>query len=179
MSRIGKKTIVIPDKVQVKFENNLFTAKGPKGELSFILPEEIKYVLENNTLNFSRESELKHIRALHGLVRAEVYNRIAGVSEGFTRTLQIEGVGYKAEMKGEKLMLSLGYSHLILIIPPDGIQLATETPTRIKVHGINKHIVGLMASKIRSLRPPEPYKGKGIHYEGEYVRRKAGKTSAK
>lgn len=179
MSRIGKKTIVVPDKVQVTIEDRLLKAKGPKGELSFRLPEGIDYVYENNEINFSRQSDLKHIRALHGLTRAEAYNAIYGVAEGFTRTLLIEGVGYKAEMKGTKLMLSLGYSHPIVIIPPDGITIETASATNIKVIGIDKNMVGLVAAKIRSLRPPEPYKGKGVRYEGEYVRRKAGKTSAK
>lgn len=179
VSRIGKKIIVVPDKVQVKIEDRLLKAKGPKGELSFRLPEEIDYVFENNTLSFSRQNDLKHVRALHGLTRAEVYNAVFGVSEGFTRTLLIEGVGYKVEMKGKNLVLSLGYSHPTLLIPPDGITIEAPTPSQIKVSGIDKHIVGLVAAKIRSLRPPEPYKGKGIRYEGEYIRRKAGKTSAK
>ncbi len=179
MSRIGKKTIVVPEKVQVTIEDRLLKAKGPLGELSFRLPEGIDYVYENNEINFSRTSDLKHIRALHGLSRAEAFNAISGVNEGFMRTLIIEGVGFKAEMKGTKLMLSLGFSHPIVIIPPDGIAIETATPTNIKIKGIDKHVVGLVAAKIRSLRPPEPYKGKGVRYEGEYVRRKAGKTSAK
>lgn len=179
MSRIGKKTIVVPDKVKVTIEDRLLKAKGPKGELSFRLPDGIDYVYENNEINFSRQSDLKHIRALHGLTRAEAYNVIYGVAEGFTKTLLIEGVGYKAEMKGTKLMLSLGYSHPIIIIPPDGITIETASATNIKVIGIDKNVVGLVAAKIRDLRPPEPYKGKGVRYEGEYVRRKAGKTSAK
>ncbi len=179
MSRVGKKIIVIPDKVQVKIEDRLLKAKGPKGELSFRLPEEIDYVFENNTLSFSRQDDQKRVRSLHGLTRTEAYNAIFGVSEGFTKTLLIEGVGFKVEMKGKKLLLSLGYSHQILLIPPDGITIEAPTPTQIKIFGIDKHVVGLVAAKIRALRPPEPYKGKGIRYEGEYVRRKAGKTSAK
>lgn len=179
MSRIGKKTIVVPAKVQVSIEERLLKAKGPKGELSFRLPDEIDYIFENNEINFSRQSDLKHVRALHGLTRAEAYNVIYGVAEGFTKTLLIEGVGFKAEMKGSKLMLSLGYSHPIVMIPPDGITIETASPTNIKISGISKHVVGLVAAKIRSLRPPEPYKGKGVRYDGEYVRRKAGKTSAK
>lgn len=180
MSRIGKKTIVVPDKVQVTIaDDRLLTAKGPLGELSFRLPEEIGYEFENKVINFSRTSEHKHIRALHGLTRAEVFNVIQGVAEGFVKTLLIEGVGFKAEMKGTKLMLSLGYSHPIIFIPPADVKFEVPAPTQIKISGPNKHVVGLVASKIRSLRPPEPYKGKGVRYQGEYIRRKAGKTSAK
>lgn len=179
MSRIGKKPIEIPAKVQVKIEDRLLTAKGPKGELSFRLPDGIDYILENNTLTFSRRDDQKHTRALHGLTRAEVYNRIVGVSEGFTRTLLIEGVGYKVEMRGKNLLLSMGYSHPILFIPPDNVTVEAPNATTIKLSSNDKNALGLVAAKIRSIRPPEPYKGKGIRYEGEYIRRKAGKTSAK
>ncbi len=179
MSRIGKKPIEIPAKVQVKIEDRLLTAKGPKGELSFRLPDGIDYILENNTLTFSRRDDQKHTRALHGLTRAEVYNRIVGVSEGFTRTLLIEGVGYKVEMRGKNLLLSMGYSHPILFIPPDNVTIEAPNATTIKLSSNDKNALGLVAAKIRSIRPPEPYKGKGIRYEGEYIRRKAGKTSAK
>lgn len=179
MSRIGKKPIEIPAKVQVKIEDRLLTAKGPKGELSFRLPDGIDYILENNTLTFSRRDDQKHTRALHGLTRAEVYNRIVGVSEGFTRTLLIEGVGYKVEMRGKNLLLSMGYSHPILFIPPDNVTVEAPNASTIKLSSNDKNALGLVAAKIRSIRPPEPYKGKGIRYEGEYIRRKAGKTSAK
>lgn len=179
MSRIGKKPIVVPDKTQVKIEGRVLTAKGPKGELKIDLPAEISYNMEGNVLTFSRESEEKHIRALHGLTRARAFNTIEGVSNGFTRTLLIEGVGFKAEMRGEKLLLALGYSHPILVIPPDGVKIETASPTNIKIHGADKQVVGLLAAKIRSFRKPEPYKGKGVRYEGEYIRRKAGKTAAK
>jgi large subunit ribosomal protein L6 len=179
VSRIGKKPIEIPAKVQVKIEDRLLTAKGPKGELSFRLPDGIDYILENNTLTFSRRDDQKHTRALHGLTRAEVYNRIVGVSEGFTRTLLIEGVGYKVEMRGKNLLLSMGYSHPILFIPPDNVTIEAPNATTIKLSSNDKNALGLVAAKIRSIRPPEPYKGKGIRYEGEYIRRKAGKTSAK
>jgi large subunit ribosomal protein L6 len=179
VSRIGKKPIEIPAKVQVKIEDRLLTAKGPKGELSFRLPDGIDYILENNTLTFSRRDDQKHTRALHGLTRAEVYNRIVGVSEGFTRTLLIEGVGYKVEMRGKNLLLSMGYSHPILFIPPDNVTVEAPNASTIKLSSNDKNALGLVAAKIRSIRPPEPYKGKGIRYEGEYIRRKAGKTSAK
>ncbi len=179
MSRIGKKLIEIPKNVQVTFEDNIIRAKGPLGELSYKLHNEIKMIMEDNKIRFERTSDEKHIRALHGLSRALTFNMIEGVSKGFERTLHIEGVGYKAELRGNKLLLALGYSHPVLVIPPAGITFEVVNPNNIKVKGIDKQLVGLVASKIRDLRPPEPYKGKGIRYEGEYIRRKAGKTSAK
>ncbi len=179
MSRIGKKLIEIPKNVQVTFEDNIIRAKGPLGELSYKLHNEIKMIMEDNKIRFERTSDEKHIRALHGLSRALTFNMIEGVSKGFERTLLIEGVGYKAELRGNKLLLALGYSHPVLVIPPAGITFEVVNPNNIKVKGIDKQLVGLVASKIRDLRPPEPYKGKGIRYEGEYIRRKAGKTSAK
>ncbi len=179
MSRIGKKPILIPENVKVSIEDRKITVTGPKGCLSFNLPEGIEYNFEGQYLTFSRNSDEKKIRALHGLTRAMVYNMVLGVSQGFTKTLQIEGVGYKAEMKGKNLMLSLGYSHPILFIPPDGIQLETPSATMINVFGIDKQVVGEVAAKIRKLRPPEPYKGKGIRYKDEVVRRKPGKTAGK
>lgn len=179
MSRIGKKLIEIPKNVQVTFQDNIIRAKGPLGELSYKLHNEIKMIMEDNKIRFERESNEKHIRALHGLSRALTFNMIEGVSKGFERTLIIEGVGYKAELRGNKLLLALGFSHPVLVIPPTGITFEVVNPNNIKVKGIDKQLVGLVASKIRDLRPPEPYKGKGIRYEGEYIRRKAGKTSAK
>lgn len=179
MSRIGKKLIEIPKNVQVTFQENIIRAKGPLGELSYKLHNEIKMIMEDNKIRFERESDEKHIRALHGLTRALTFNMIEGVSKGFDRTLIIEGVGYKAELRGNKLLLALGFSHPVLVIPPVGITFEVVNPNNIKVKGIDKQLVGLVASKIRDLRPPEPYKGKGIRYEGEYIRRKAGKTSAK
>lgn len=178
MSRIGNKPIVVPDKVQVTIEDHILKAKGPKGELSIELPNEIEYKIENNTITFSRPNEEKRVRSLHGLARALASNVVDGVTSGFEKILQIEGVGFKAEMKGQKLVLSLGFSHPILFIPPDGIEFVVPNPNRIEVKGIDKQLVGECAAKIRKLRPPEPYKGKGIRYEGEYVRRKAGKTAA-
>jgi large subunit ribosomal protein L6 len=179
VSRIGKKLIEIPKNVQVTFQENIIRAKGPLGELSYKLHNEIKMIMEDNKIRFERESDEKHIRALHGLTRALTFNMIEGVSKGFDRTLIIEGVGYKAELRGNKLLLALGFSHPVLVIPPVGITFEVVNPNNIKVKGIDKQLVGLVASKIRDLRPPEPYKGKGIRYEGEYIRRKAGKTSAK
>lgn len=179
MSRIGLKPLQIPDKVQVKTEGNTITAKGPKGELSLNIPENIEYKLENNVLTFSRTNEEKKTRSLHGLTRTLVNNIVTGVSTGFTKTLKIEGVGYKAEMKGNNLFLSLGYSHPILVVPPQGIEIQTPQATTIIVTGADKQLVGEICARVRKLRKPEPYKGKGIRYEGEYVRRKAGKTNTK
>lgn len=179
MSRVGKKPVNIPDKVKVTIEDKLLTAKGPKGELTFRIPSEIDYVFENNVITFSRNSDIKHIRALHGLARALTFNVVEGVTNGFTKVLQVEGVGYKVEMKESNLMLSLGFSHPVAIVPPLGITIANPAPNTIHITGIDKQLVGEVAAKIRSLRPPEPYKGKGIRYQGEYIRRKAGKTTSK
>lgn len=179
MSRVGKKPITVPDKVQVDIKDKVLMAKGPKGVLMLDIPAEINYTFENKTLTFSRECDEKQIRALHGLTRALANNVIEGVINGFTKTLQIEGVGYKAELKGKKLFMTLGYSHPILIIPPDGIEFVVPNANTINILGIDKQLVGMIAAKIRKLRPPEPYKGKGVRYEGEYIRRKAGKTATK
>lgn len=179
MSRVGKKPIQIPDKVNVEFDNGKILVKGAKGELSFDIPEGITYKLDGNILTFYRTKDDKKTRALHGLTRAYVYNMVFGVSQGFEKTLLIHGIGYKAEMKNKNLLLSLGYSHPILFIPPDGITLESPNPTTIIVKGIDKQVVGEVASKIKKIRPVEPYKGKGIFYQGQFIRRKAGKTGTK
>jgi len=179
VSRIGLKPIVIPDKVDIEFKDNTFLIKGPNGNLTVDVPKEIEYKLENKTLSFSRSSDLKQVRALHGLTRALTNNAIAGVTSGFEKILQFEGVGYKAEMKGSRLLLSLGFSHQILIIPPEGVKIEFLPPNTIKIKGFDKQLIGAVAAKIRSIRKPEPYKGKGLHYQGEYIRRKAGKTASK
>lgn len=179
MSRVGKKPVTVPDKVKVSIDDRLLTAKGPKGELKLTLPAEIDFTFENNTITFSRNSDNKKVRALHGLARALTFNVVEGVNNGFTKTLQIEGVGYKVEMKEKNLMLSLGFSHPVAVVPPAGIEIVTPTVNTITISGIDKQLVGEVAAKIRSLRPPEPYKGKGIRYVGEYIRRKAGKTTSK
>jgi large subunit ribosomal protein L6 len=179
MSRIGLKPINVPDKVKVTIQGGILNAKGPLGEMSANIPADIKYSFENNILTFSRESEYKKIRALHGLTRALCFNAITGVNEGFTKTLILEGVGYKTEMKGTNLQLSVGYSHLVLVIPPKDVKFETPNPNTIKITGMDKQVVGQVSAKIREIRPPEPYKGKGIRYEGEYIRRKAGKTASK
>lgn len=179
MSRVGKKPVVIPSGVTFSVVDNVAKAKGPKGELSFTIPQEISFQIEGSTVTFSRPNDQKHVRALHGMTRAKINNIVTGVSEGFQKNLEMQGVGYKAELKGKKLLLNLGFSHPILFIPPDGIEFITSSVTAFAVKGTDKDVVGLIASKIRKLRPPEPYKGKGIRYEGEYVRRKEGKSAGK
>jgi large subunit ribosomal protein L6 len=179
VSRIGKKPITVPDKVKVSFNEGVVVAAGPLGELQYKIPDAIKMDYTGNTITFSRESNEKNVRALHGLSRALTANIIEGVYKGFEKNLIIEGVGFKAELRNDKLLMSLGFSHPVLIIPPDGISFELPSANTIKIKGIDKQLVGLIAAKIRQIRPPEPYKGKGVRYQGEYIRRKAGKTSAK
>lgn len=179
MSRIGKKVLTIPQGVQVTIDNTHVAVKGPKGQLEWDMPEVISYEMKDGTITFSRNSDEKHIRALHGLTRALIASMVEGVTEGFVRKLQIEGVGYRAEMRGNNLLLTVGYSHPVLFIPPTGITFAVSSPTAFSIAGIDKQLVGEMAAKIRRVRPPEPYKGKGIRYEGEQIRRKAGKSGSK
>ena len=179
LSRIGKKPVSIPSEAKIDYKEGQITVKGPKGELSINVHPNIDLKIENNEVVVSRKSELKKDKALHGLYRALVNNLVIGVTNGFTRKLEIVGVGFRAEMKGTMLQLSLGFSHPILFIPPNNIKLETPTPNSILISGISKELVGMVASKIRMLRPPEPYKGKGIKYEGEVIRRKAGKAASK
>ena len=179
MSRIGKKLVVLPKGVSVAIKDNLISVKGPKGALSFPLYNNVAVTIDNEELTVTRANDLKENRALHGLTRASIQNMIIGVTEGFAKTLDIVGVGYKVELKGQNLLLNLGYSHPIYFMPPDGIVLQAPTPTQIIISGIDKQLVGQIASKIRSFRQPEPYKGKGIKYSNEIVRRKAGKTAGK
>jgi large subunit ribosomal protein L6 len=178
LSRIGKLPVVIPEKIEVKLEKNFLVCKGPKGELTRQLHPEIKVKVENGEIVVNRPSDSKQHRALHGLTRSLVYNMVHGVSQGFTKKMLIEGVGYKAEMKGKKLLLTLGFSHPILMSFPDNVTVSCPSPTEIIIESSDKELVGSIAAKIRSYRKPEPYKGKGIRYENEYVRRKAGKTGA-
>jgi len=178
LSRIGKLPISIPDKVEINLKDNSLTCKGPKGELSRHLSPEMEIKVENNQIIVNRPSDSKQHRSLHGLTRSLISNMVEGVSEGFSRKLEIIGVGYKAEMKGKNLMLSLGYSHQIVMNFPDTVQASAPNPNEIVVDGADKELVGMITAKIRSFRKPEPYKGKGIRYSGEYVRRKAGKTGA-
>ena len=178
MSRVGRKPIEITKGVTVTLNKKAINVKGPKGELSATVHPHIEVEVKNNQVLFTRKNDEKPSKALHGLWRALVQNMITGVTAGYSRKLEIVGVGYRAEMKGKKLQLLLGYSHPILFGAPEGIKIETPTQTNIIISGIDKQLVGLVASKIRSFRPPEPYKGKGVKYEGEYIRRKAGKAAA-
>lgn len=179
MSRIGKKTIEIPKGVTVSFSGNNVTVKGPKGELNKALNPALKIEMKDSEINVSRPDDTKTNRALHGLTRALIQNMINGVSQGYSKTLDIVGVGYKVEQKGSNLLINIGYSHPIYFIPPDGVKLESTTPTQIVISGIDKQLVGQVAAKIRSIRKPEPYKGKGIKYSDEHIVRKAGKTAGK
>ena len=179
MSRIGKRPITIPPKVNVTINGQDITAKGAKGELHRTLPNKIEVVREGETLQVNRKDDSRPARQLHGLCRTLVANMIEGVSNGFQTRLEIQGVGYRAQIQGANLILNVGYSIPVQIEPPTGIELKVEGTTNIIVSGINKEIVGNTAAKIRSIRPPEVYKGKGIRYAGEVVRRKAGKTGKK
>ena len=179
MSRIGKLPVVIPDGVDVKVENNLVTAKGPMGTESVQIREEIEIKIEGKEIILTRKNDDRKSRSLHGLSRTLVQNVVTGVKEGFTKKLEIQGVGYRAQMQGNAINLQLGYSHPVIVEPPEGIKIAVEANTKITVTGSNKQMVGDDAAQIRSKRPPEVYKGKGVRYEGEYVRRKAGKAGKK
>lgn len=179
MSRIGKRPIPIPKDVTVTIAAQNVSVKGPKGELARTLPTEVEVVQEGETILVNRRNESRVARQRHGLSRTLVANMVEGVSQGFQRRLEIQGVGYRAQVQGRNLVLSVGYSHPVQIEPPDGIQLAVENNTNVIVSGTNKEIVGNIAAQIRAVRPPEPYKGKGIRYSGEVVRRKAGKAGKK
>jgi large subunit ribosomal protein L6 len=177
MSRIGKKPIVLPKGVTVDITENTVKVKGPKGELARSFAPEIEIALENGEVVLKRSSETRQVRALHGTTRAVLSNMVNGVSQGFTKALQVEGVGYKAEMKGKQLVMSLGYSHPIAVDPPAGISFAWDEKARlITVSGIDRELVGQVAANLRAWRPPEPYKGKGLRYQGEQIKRKAGKA---
>ncbi|MBW4567597.1 MAG: 50S ribosomal protein L6 [Tolypothrix carrinoi HA7290-LM1] len=176
MSRIGKRPITVPAKVQITVDGTLVVVKGPKGELSRDLPTNVIVSQEGEILQVNRRDDSRTSRQLHGLCRTLVANMVEGVSTGFQRRLEIQGVGYRAQVQGRNLILNMGYSHQIQIAPPEGIQFAVEGTTNVIVSGYDKEIVGNTAAKIREVRRPEPYKGKGIRYAGEVVRRKAGKT---
>ena len=179
MSRIGKRPIEIPSGVEVKVDGQLITVKGPKGTESVNVREEIRIVVSDNTIVLEPTNDERKTNALHGLSRTLVANAVEGVSKGFEKKLEIQGVGYRANMEGSNLNMALGYSHPVLIVPPAGITLSVEANTKITVAGSNKQAVGDVAAFIRSKRPPEVYKGKGVKYEGEYIRRKAGKAGKK
>ncbi len=179
MSRIGKKPIPVPAGVSVTVDGNTVRVKGPKGELSREIRPEIAVTVADGVVTLERPSEQKQHRAYHGLTRALLANMVQGVTGGYRKSLDIVGVGYRAEKKGENLVLTVGYSHQVTYPQPKGITITTPAPTSIVIEGIDKEKVGQVAAEIRSVRPPEPYKGKGIRYTGEQVRRKAGKAGAK
>lgn len=176
MSRVGKKPIEIPAGVTVTLNNNVVTVKGPKGELTRTFNPDIEIKVEENIINVSRPSESKEHRALHGTTRALLSNMVEGVSKGFEKGLELIGVGYRAQKQGNKLVLNVGYSHPVEITPEAGLEIEVPSNTKVIVKGTSKERVGALAANIRDVRRPEPYKGKGIRYEGEFVRRKEGKT---
>ena len=179
MSRIGRMPIAIPAGVTVTIaENNKVTVKGPKGELERVLPAEMEITVEGAEILVKRPNDLKKNKSLHGLTRTLIHNMVVGVTEGYTKTLEVNGVGYRAQKQGNKLVLSLGYSHPVEIVDPEGLTTTVED-NKIKVSGIDKEKVGQYAAEIRSTRAPEPYKGKGIKYDYEVIRRKVGKTGKK
>jgi len=176
MSRIGRRPITIPAKVEVAIDGTKVVVKGPKGELSRQLPPNVIISQEGPTLLVTRRDETRTSRQLHGLSRTLLANMVEGVSQGFQRRLEIQGVGYRAQVQGRNLVMNMGYSHQVHIEPPEGIQFTVENNLNVIVTGFDKELVGNTAAKVRSVRPPEPYKGKGVRYSGEVVRRKAGKT---
>ncbi len=177
MSRIGKKSIEIPDKVKLAVtDGGSVKVEGPKGKLEWVLPPQIKLRVEGKEAVLDRSTEARNVRALHGLSRSLISNMVIGVSKGFEKSLEIQGVGFRAQVQGKKLNLSLGYSHPIVFPIPDGIKITVQENTKILIEGIDKQLVGQVAADIRSYYPPEPYKGKGIRYTGEQILRKEGKT---
>jgi large subunit ribosomal protein L6 len=177
MSRIGKQPIAIPDGVDIDISPGRVAVKGPRGELTQAVSREMKIDLADGTLTVSRPTDRGPHRALHGLTRSLVANMVEGVTNGYERRLEIQGVGYRARLQGRRLELSVGFSHPIAIEAPEGIEFEVPAPTRITVRGNDKQLVGEVAANIRKVRKPEPYKGKGVRYEGEYVRKKAGKAA--
>lgn len=179
MSRIGNRVILIPDGVSVENENNLITVKGPKGELSFNVDKAIKVEIDENEVTVTRSNELKKSKQLHGTTNAIISNMIEGVKHGFEKGLEISGVGYRFNVKGKQLVISAGYSHQVELLIPDNLVLESISNTEVVVKGIDKEKVGEFAAQIRKVKKPEPYKGKGIHYKGEHIRRKEGKKASK
>ena len=179
MSRIGKKPIDIPSGVEIKIDGNTLTAKGPKGTEAVTFRDEVKVSVKENQIIVEQNSDDRKANALHGLFRTLIANAVTGVSQGFTKKLEIVGVGYRAAMEGKNLNMALGYSHPVIVEAPEGITFAVEANTKITVTGSNKQAVGDISAIIRGKRPPEVYKGKGVKYEGEYIRRKAGKAGKK
>ena len=177
MSRIGKKSILLPAKVKLNVSGEgALQVEGPKGKLSWTLPKQITCKVDGDNVSFERSTEDRKVRALHGLSRALVNNMVTGVSAGFVKDLEIQGVGFKAALQGKILKLNLGFSHDINFPIPEGIKVTVTDSTKVKVEGIDKHLVGQVAADIRGYYPPEPYKGKGVRYAGEHVQRKEGKT---
>jgi large subunit ribosomal protein L6 len=176
MSRIGKLPITVANGVQVEIAGQDVKVKGPKGELARTFPQGVSISMDDSKLSVARANDQKQTRALHGLARSLLNNMVIGVSDGFTRTLELQGVGYRATQAGPKVSLAVGFSHPVEVAPPDGIALEVEGNTKLHVRGIDKELVGQVAANIRKIRPPEPYKGKGIRYLDERVRRKAGKA---
>lgn len=176
MSRIGNKVVVLPAGVEIKQDGNNITVKGPKGELTREFSSDIKMNIEGNEVTFTRPDDSKEMKTIHGTTRANFNNMVVGVSEGFQKALELIGVGYRAQVQGNKLTLNVGYSHPVEMTAPEGVTFEVPANTQVIVKGINKEVVGELAANIRGVRPPEPYKGKGIRYVGEFVRRKEGKT---
>lgn len=179
MSRIGKKPVEIVSGVKVEKVDNILKVTGPKGTLQMEVKGDINVEINDKEVIFTRTNDLKKTKSLHGLYRALLQNMVVGVTEGYTKRLELVGIGYKAEMKDDYLVLNVGYSHPIVFQGPPEVKIEVPSPTNIVVSGIDKYLVGLVAAKIRSFRKPEPYKGKGIRIEGEFIRKKAGKTAAK
>ncbi len=177
MSRIGKQPIPVPSGVEVKIDGSTVSVKGPKGELSGTYSDQISIKMEEGTIVVERPDDSRESRSLHGLTRTLISNMVVGVSEGYAKNLEIVGVGYRATLKGSDLELALGFSHPVVVTPEPGITFEVPAPTKITVRGIDKQRVGQVAADIRKWRKPEPYKGKGVRYEGEYVRRKLGKAA--
>jgi large subunit ribosomal protein L6 len=178
VSRIGKLPVTIPDGILVEVKGAEVLVKGPKGELRHTLHPDIKVAVASGAVTVERPTNNRYHRALHGLTRSLIQNMVTGLKTGYVRKLEIVGVGFRAEVKSRTLVLQIGFSHPIHFIPPEGVTIEAATPTNISVKGADKQLVGQVATKIRSFRPPESYKGKGIRFEGEYVRKKAGKTTA-
>ncbi|MFC4811550.1 50S ribosomal protein L6 [Paenibacillus sp. GCM10023250] len=179
MSRIGRKPIQVPGGVNIDLDNSFITVKGPKGTLSRELHKDMKVVVADSVITIERPSDNKLHRSLHGTTRSVIANMVSGVTEGFAKNLELVGVGYRANKAGEKIVLNVGYSHPVEIVPESGIEFEVPSNTKIIVKGIDKELVGATAAKIRSVREPEPYKGKGIKYEGERILRKEGKAGKK
>ncbi|QFG23905.1 50S ribosomal protein L6 [Actinomadura sp. WMMB 499] len=176
MSRIGRSPITVPGGVDVNIDGRSVTVKGPKGTLSQTVAEPIEVSLEDGVISVTRPNDIQKVRGLHGLTRTLINNMVVGVTDGYKKTLVIQGVGYRVAAKGKNLEFSLGYSHPITVEPPEGITFTVEKPTQLVVEGIDKQLVGEIAARIRKLRKPDPYKGKGVRYEGEQIRRKVGKA---